>query len=347
MNKTIESANKPYCTKQPTPGVAIISVLLVVALVTILATRMSGHLQLQIARVSGSEHAEQAYWHWLSAEALVRQVLLTEHEESEGRTHLQQGWATQQGPFPVRGGFIGGRVHDLHACFNLNSLRKDNDNTANLAKATERYEQLLTALEFDEYTIRQLTATLIDWLDTDTELHNSMGAEDSDYESLPQPYQAANNVLAHRSELRQIAGYQQAIYNRLKPYVCVIPGETNWQLNLNTVPADKPEIVMAFFRGALDLSAAESLLSSRPDKGYESIEQIKQEPTIQSLTGSTQLSDDLAELTVNSQFFELNAQVKYGDLEFYGYSQFKISADKAWILHRSRGGYEAEEKINE
>src|SRR5690554_5863427 len=210
-----------------TQGVAIISVLLVVAIVTVLATRMSGHLQLQIARVSASEHAEQAYWHWLSAEALVRQVLIREHEDSEGRTHLQQGWATQQGPFPVRGGAIGGRVHDLHACFNLNSLYKDSDNTANFAKGKERYEQLLTALEFDEYAIRRLTATLIDWLDADTELHDSMGAEDPDYESLPQPYQAANNLLVHRSELRQIAGYQQAIYNRLKPYVCVIPGVTS------------------------------------------------------------------------------------------------------------------------
>ncbi len=329
--------------KPPTPGVAIISVLLVVALVTILATRMSGHLQMQIARVSGSEHAEQAYWHWLSAEALVRQVLLKEHEESEGRTYLQQGWATQQGPFPVRGGLIGGRVYDLHACFNLNSLRKDNDNTANLAKATERYEQLLTALEFDEYTIRQLTATLIDWLDTDTELHDPMGAEDPDYESLPQPYQAANSLLAHRSELRQVIGYQQAIYNRLKPYVCVIPGETSWQLNLNTVPAEKPELVMAFFRGALDLSAAESLLSSRPNNGYDSVEQIKEEPTIQALSGSVQLADDLADLTVSSQYFELNAQVKYGDLEFYGYSQLKITDGKAWVLHRSRGGYEADD----
>jgi|SRR5690554_340843 len=326
-----------------TQGVAIISVLLVVAIVTVLATRMSSHLQLQIARVSGSEHAEQAYWHWLSAEALVRQVLLQEHEESEGRTHLQQGWASQQGPFPVRGGAIGGRVHDLHACLNLNSLYKNPNNTANFAKATERYEQLLTVLEFDEYTIRRLTATLIDWLDADTELHNSMGAEDPDYESLPQPYQAANNLLAHRSELRQILGYSQDVYNRIRPFVCVIPGVTEWQLNLNTVPENKPEVVMAFFRGALDLSGAENLLRGRPAKGYESVAAIKDEPAIQGLSGSMQLTEDLEDITINSQYFELNAQVKYGDLEFYGYSQLQINEGKAWVLHRSRGGYERDE----
>src|SRR5690554_3343922 len=95
-------------------GVAIISVLLIVAVVTVLATRMSGQLRMQIARVSGSVHAEQAYWHWLSAEALLRQVLLRELAESEGRTHLQQAWSSRQGPFPVRGGAIGGRVRDLH-----------------------------------------------------------------------------------------------------------------------------------------------------------------------------------------------------------------------------------------
>ncbi len=328
---------------QPSKGVAIISVLLVVAIVTVLATRMSGQLRLQIARVTSSEHAEQAYWHWLSAEALVRQVLLQEHETSKGRTHLKQGWATQQGPFPVRGGAIGGRIRDLHACFNLNSLHKDPNNTANLAKATERYQQLLTALEFDEYTIQRLTATLIDWLDADSELSHSMGAEDPDYESLVQPYQAANNLLVHMSELRQVAGYNQKIYNQLKAYVCVVPGETLWRLNLNTVAVDQPEIVMAFFRGGIDRSTAENLLSGRPENGYESVADIKNEPIIQGLASSVALAEDLDDLIVNSQYFELNAQVKYGDLEFYGYSQLQIAEGKAWILHRSRGGYERDE----
>lgn len=330
-------------SRQRTQGVAIISVLLIVAVVTVLATRMSGQLRMQIARVSGSEHAEQAYWHWLSAEALLRQVLLREHETSEGRTHLQQAWASRQGPFPVRGGAIGGRVRDLHSCFNLNSLQKDPDNTADFATAIERYQQLLMALEFDEYTAQKLTSTLVDWLDTDRDLHDSMGAEDADYESLAQPYLAANSLLVHHSELRQVAGYHQAVYTRLEPYVCVIPGVTSWPLNLNTVDANQPEIVMAYFRGKLDRNAAEDLLSGRPGDGYESLESIRSEPALQGLGEGSQLNSEVEGLTLSSQYFELNAQVKYGDLELYGTSQLHIKDGKAWVLHRSRGGYERDE----
>lgn len=330
---------------QQQKGVAIISVLFVVVLVTLLATRMSRHLQEQIARVGASEYAEQAYWHWLSAEALVRQVLLQEHKESDGRTHLQQGWATQQGPFPVRGGSIAGQVIDLHACFNLNSLATSANNTANLAVAIERYEHLLTALDFDEYSRRRLVASLVDWLDEDTVLYDALGAEDSDYGSLAEPYLAANSLLVHVSELRQLIGYSQEVYQRLQPYVCVIPTVQEWTLNLNTVAEDKPELVQAFFRGALDRSSAEKLLRDRPERGFESLDAIKAEPVLQKIARPG-FNDDLAGLTINSQYFELNAQITYGGLEFYGTSQFKLAEQKSWVLYRSRGEYEESERKN-
>ncbi|WP_113907195.1 type II secretion system minor pseudopilin GspK [Aliidiomarina celeris] len=325
-------------------GVALITVLLVIAMVTVLATRMSGHLQVQIARVGASDSAEQAYWHWLSAEALVRQVLLAEHEESEGRTHLQQGWATQQGPFPVRGGMIGGKVRDLHACFNVNSLLKNPNETAKFSESVERFQALLNALEFDEYTARLLTATLVDWLDADDDLHESMGAESADYESLPQPYQAANQSLAHISELRQIRGFNAEVYHRLRPYVCVIPELNEWPLNLNTVAADQPEIIVAFFRGAVDMTAAENLLADRPSDGWESVDAIRQEPTFQALAEGGTNTFSMDGITVSSEYFELNAQVQYGDLEFYGTSQIRIAGGRGYILHRSRGGYEYDER---
>ncbi|MCC5855663.1 MAG: type II secretion system minor pseudopilin GspK [Idiomarina sp.] len=324
-------------------GVALITVLLVIAVIAYLAARMTGHLQVQIGRVSASDHAEQAYWHWLSAEALVRQVLLTEHQESEGRSHLGQGWATQQGPFPVRGGLIGGRVRDLHACFNLNSVYRNPEDTASFALAVERYQQLLTELEFDEFTARRLTSTLIDWLDADGELHDSMGAEDADYESLPQPYQTANTLLSHLSELRQVVGYTAEVYERLRPYVCVIPGHTEWQLNVNTVRVDQPQLLVAFFRGAMDIGTAERLLQNRPEEGYESVQEVRETSELQSLAEAGEQVSDVNQLTVNSEFFELNAQVQYGDLEFYGNSQIRISEGRAYVLHRSRGGYEQDE----
>ena len=72
-------------TKQRQQGVAIITVLLVIAIVAAIAVKMSGQLRYQLARTSAHESSEQAYWHWLSAEALAQQVLLGVQEEEEGK----------------------------------------------------------------------------------------------------------------------------------------------------------------------------------------------------------------------------------------------------------------------
>ncbi|MCH8492608.1 MAG: type II secretion system minor pseudopilin GspK [Idiomarina sp.] len=342
LYKTRPSGSNPGA-RQKQQGFAIITVLLVVAIIVVLAMQMSSRLRIQVARIASSDYAEQAYWHWLSAEALVRQVLLTELEESEGRTHLEQNWALQQGPFPVRGGAIGGRIQDLHSCFNLNSLYTDDITNARFVLAVEQYQALLQVLEIDEFQAERLTATLIDWLDKNSELHNSFGAEDADYESLPQPYQAGNNLLSHISELRQIAGYNQTVYEALAPYVCVIPAVTEWRLNLNTVAENKPQIVTAFFRGQLDMNAAQSLLNARPSDGFEDVEAIRQQGEIQNLLSAGTTLSELEQLTVASEYFQLQAQVQYGDLEYYGVSQMLIRDGAAFILHRSRGGYQQDE----
>ncbi|TRW50309.1 general secretion pathway protein GspK [Aliidiomarina halalkaliphila] len=324
-------------------GSAIIMVMLIIALIAVMAVQMSERLRLQIARIAGTDFAEQAYWHWLSAEALARQVLTAELEAADFRAHLGQNWATEQGPFPVRGGVIGGRIRDLHSCFNLNSLFNGEGNEQRFSVAVDQYQSLLSALEFDEFTSERLTATLIDWLDKDSELHNSFGAEDPDYESMPQPYQAANTLLSHRSELRQIIGYTQEVYETLRPFVCVIPASTEFSMNLNTVKAEHPELVQAFFRGQLDRNAAEGLLSARPDEGFESVDAIRQQPEIQNLLSDDQTVSELELLTVESKYFELQAHVQYGDLEYYGFSQMLVAGGDVHILHRSRGGYVRDE----
>ncbi|RUO32778.1 type II secretion system minor pseudopilin GspK [Aliidiomarina sanyensis] len=325
-------------------GSAIITVLLIIAFVTIIAVQMSERLRMQIARVASTDFAEQAYWHWLSAEALTRQVLLAELENDDWRAHLGQNWANQQGPFPVRGGQIGGRIRDLHSCFNLNSLYRDTEDQSGFTVAVEQYRTLLAALEFDEFTSQRLTSTLIDWLDKDSELHDSFGAEDPDYESLPQPYQAANTLLSHRSELRQIIGYTQEVYETLRPYVCAIPANSRFALNLNTVSVDQPELVEAFFRGQMDRNAAENLIRARPETGFETIDEIRSQPEIQNLLSDEQQSlSELELLTLESRYFELQAHVQYGDLEYYGFSQLMVAGGDAHILHRSRGGYVKDE----
>lgn len=325
--------NKPALAARQR-GVALITVLLVVALVALIAVSMGGRLQSQIARSAAAQQSEQAYWHWLSAEELVRQVLLTEIEADE-YIHLGQNWANQQGPYPVEGGLIAGRVKDLRSCFNLNAV------SAGDGQSEAQYQALLQALEFDEYTSRQLSATLIDWLDSDSELMNSYGAEDPDYESLPRPYQAANAPMSHISELRQVRGYTQSVYEKLRPYVCAIPGNTDLTLNINTIDSEQPELLSALFMGELDVAAAASILDTRPAEGYAEISEVTELPELQAITEEE--DDDApgsSALQTSSQYFELRAAIQYGEVEFFAVSILQIANGEARTLHRSRRGHD-------
>lgn len=326
-------------------GVALITVLLVVALVVVIAVSMSGRLKGQVSRAHATELAEQGYWYWLSAEQLLRQVLLSELEDDD-YVHSDQNWATQHGPYPVDGGLIGGRVRDMHSCFNLNSLFAGSEEAPNpdAMLALEQYQALLAALEFDDFTRQQLSATLIDWLDEDTVLVNSYGAEDADYESMAQPYQAANSMMSHVSELRQVVGYTQEVYERLLPYVCAIPGSSALAFNLNTMDSEKPELVSAIFLGELDVEQAASLLAQWPEQGYENVSEITSLAELQALRedegdGEAQIPGQQS-LTVNSEFFELRAAVQVGDSEFFALSIIQIRDGDARVIHRSRRGYD-------
>ncbi|RUO26429.1 type II secretory pathway protein [Aliidiomarina minuta] len=326
------------CARQR--GVALVMVLLVIALVAVIAVSMGGRLKGQIDRVMAVQQSEQAYWHWLSAEELVRQVLLAEQEEDE-TIHLNQNWATQQGPYPVEGGYIAGTVYDLQSCFNLNAMFRDPNDTATYELIDESYRALLEALEFDEYTSRRLAATLTDWLDEDNQLINQYGAEDADYESLPRPYQAANALLNHVSDLRQIQGYTREVYEVIRPYVCVIPGVAEWQPNINTIDAEQPELLSAVFGGRLDVQSAANVLAARPDDGFAATDEVIDQPEIQAIDpNSTNAPPGSDMLSVTSEYFELRAAIQYGEIEFFAVSKLQVREGEARTLHRSRRGYD-------
>lgn len=323
-------------------GVALITVLLVVAIVAVVAVNMSGRLKGQVDRAMAMEMSENAYWYWLSAEQLVKQVLVAELD-NDGYAHKDQNWAVQQGPFPVDNGLIGGRVRDMHACFNLNALYTGSEDSpvATSGLALEQYQALLQALEFDDFTIEQLSATLIDWLDHDSVLVNSYGAEDADYESLPRPYQAANTMMSHISEVRQIVGYTQEVYERIRPHVCVIPRRYDLAFNLNTMDPERPELLSAIFLGELTVTQARDLLTSWPQNGYDNLDDILGLAEIQGIVPEGDEQARGAEsLTIESEFFELRAAVQFGDADFFAVSIVQARDNEARVLHRSRRGYD-------
>ncbi|RXS42410.1 general secretion pathway protein GspK [Idiomarina sp. 29L] len=316
-------------------GAALITVMLVIALVSVIAVNLGSKLQMQITRMGNLQQAEQSYWMWLSAEEVLKEALKRELNENDGVANNQQGWASRTGPFPVEGGQIAARVRDLSSCFNVNSLVTDDEDPGTLERRKRQYKALLQSVELDEYQAESLTDSLVDWLDEDTQLSGSNGAEDPDYQGLPKPYLAANSLLLDISELRMVRGYSQEIVRKLRPYVCAIPHETALAINVNTLKEEQAVLLTALTEGKMSFQDAQSLLANRPEAGYESNDEVSELEAIS--TVKAELNAELSELDVESEYFQLTAYIQWGEVEMKARSVLHVSNGEVTTLYRAMG----------
>ncbi len=315
-------------------GLALITVLLVVALVTIIGTEMAIRLQMQITRSSNLQSNEQAFWYALGAEEFGKLIIKESMDADKGVIHLEQAWAMEGMVFPVEEGEIGGQISDLHSCFNLNSVYQKakkgdqretqairgrsnqnslinrNQNTKGQfdTKPKKQFAALLEALNVESYDSERISDSLYDWLDPDSNT-SPYGAEDYTYEARPQAHLAANSPMVDESELRVIEGMNRKLLDKLMPFICIIPSNTEMVLNVNTVKEDQSELLHAMLAPKLTLAAAKSIIANRPKNGFKSIDDFWQSTEIVALG---KISKNVkAQFTVQSKHFKMQSKTEF------------------------------------
>ncbi len=299
-------------------GVALITVMLVVALAAIIATQMLARLQYQVQRTNNIGFNQQAYWYAMGAEAFAKRVLLTTFEQENQVTHLGQAWAQGKTTYPVDFGEISGEITDMQACFNLNALRQE---TSEQSSGTEKkplartaFQELLLAINIEgvgDFEAEYMADALADWLDADGAIRSAGGAEDSDYAAKEFPYLAANNYLGSVNELRIIEHFTVAVIQALKPYVCVLPASNKHQININTISLEQPELLQALL--AISQNDAEQILSARGDEGFSDISDFFNLPEVVKLKLTKQQKQ---QFVVDSEYFKLAATASFNNSYF-------------------------------
>ncbi|MDO6447437.1 type II secretion system minor pseudopilin GspK [Colwellia sp. 1_MG-2023] len=319
-------------------GVALITVMLVVALAAIIATQMLARLQLQVQRTTNINFNQQAYWYAMGAEAFAKRVLFTAFNEEKDVTHLGQMWAQGKTTYPVDYGEISGEITDLQACFNLNALRSQPSERGQNKKAPARlaFEELLIALnidEVDEFSAEYMADALTDWLDSDSSIVSAGGAEDNDYAAKAFPYFPANNYLASVNELRVIEHFSLPVIQALKDYVCVIPNNNLYQVNINTLSQESPEILQAIL--SMSREDAEQALSAREEDGFKDLNAFFELPEIKTL----KLTEEQKQrFVVDSEYFKLKATANFNNSYFQLNSTLYVADNnKISVISRTIG----------
>lgn len=314
-------------------GVALITVMLVVALAAILATQMTARLQLQLQKTANIEENQQAYWYAMGAEAFAKRVLIMSFDGQDNVTHLGQLWAQGENSYPVDYGNITGEIIDLQSCFNLNALRSEKSTSPSASPsasptrsstepstgsnnlAAEALERLILAINIDNvgsFEAKDMVDALTDWVDDNGLVTNNGGAEDSEYSSKDYPYLPANNYLGSLNELRVVEHFTLAIINKLKPYVCVIPNSNLYKINVNTINSDHVEILTAVLN--VPKSVAENIISGRGEEGYKKIEDVFVLPE---LTALKLTKEQKEQLVVDSEYFKLKTKTTFNNSYFF------------------------------
>jgi general secretion pathway protein K len=328
-------------------GVALIIVLLIVAIVSVLATEMGSRLQLQIKRASNLKENTQAYWYAMGAEQYARKSIKQLMQLDGDVIHLEQPWAEEY-VFPIEGGGIQAQLVDMQSCFNLNALKEPPSTTnrpENSVSAAPKsllpermlaFERLLQNVEpaIPSYNIDMLRDSLVDWLDAD-DSPTGFGVEDSEYESLQFPYVAANNYMAHKSELRLINGVEADWLSELLKLVCVLPNDSLFLININTVTEENAAIIAA--ATGLTISDAQSLLANRSSEAYQTTDSFLQDPIIVALNIK---EEQRAWFDVKTSHFILHTKTKYNEATFAMQTLFKVDdKNNVSVIRRDFSGF--------
>jgi general secretion pathway protein K len=268
-------------------GVALITILLVVVLVSALLYHLVTRLALVVAQTRQVVRADQSFEYALGSEAYARQILYEDWNQAPSRAldTLTETWAIPAAPFDIDAGHLEMSIEDLNRRFNLNALAGQD-----AVRNVQRFKTLLGALGLDP----AVADAWKDWVDRDSE-GTGFGAEDGAYLVATPPFRTANQPAASTSELallNLLDGDQLAL---LLPHVTVLP-TTTLRINVNTADA----VTLESLTPTLTQARAEALVES--DRHYDAPSVLVSE--------IPELSAAADAMTVVSEYFEIHSRAE-------------------------------------
>lgn len=249
-------------------GVALLTALLIVALVSIIGASMITRMNVTVHRSGNLWQDEQAWWYVIGIENWIGQILQLDGQQSQIDT-LKEAWAHPVDYLPIDVGAIQGQIIDLQGRFNLNNLAAGGEPDMKL------FERLIEiAADTDAVTAQTIAQSTRDWIDADSSPTLPYGAEDDYYLSEDPAYRTGNQPMVDPSEFRTVRGVTEQLYAALEPFITALPTKT--PINVNTASA----VVLASLADGLTPAAAQTLTEQREKEPWGSVKAFLQEDAL-------------------------------------------------------------------
>ena len=289
-------------------GVALITAILITALVSSVALNLAWDNALDMRRTMTLLYRDQAVQVAMGAESWVSSILRADLEETD-TDHLGEIWASELPGLPVQSdvvqGELFGEIEDLQGRFNVNNLVDQNGEVDELA--LEQFQRLLLALELDP----RFAGIAADWIDANREAAFPDGAEDAIYTGFIPAYRTPNLSITHATELAALEGMDKESFDILAPHIVALPGRTGINVNTATAP------VLQSLDENLTASDVESLISERENGGFADLQN----------TFSTLVAPEvLPQLEETTSYFQLRLVVQIATVRIIYFSTLQRGA---------------------
>ena len=260
-------------------GAALLTVLLLVAILAVIAAIALERLTLASRMTRNIVSAEQGRAYLLAAEKVAGTRIADMLAQRADRTTLAGNWLGTPQVMNVPGGAVTAVVRDAGNCFNLNSLvepvpAEEGSGVArplgSRALGIAQFSGLMRLLGVDRGTADQVAVAAADWIDSDSR-PSPGGAEDDFYRGFTPAYRPANALMADPSELRMVGAVTPQLYARIRPWVCALPTTDLSPLNVNTLLPEQGALIAMFAPDKMGADQARQLLARRPVDGYGSL----------------------------------------------------------------------------
>ncbi|WEK01615.1 MAG: type II secretion system minor pseudopilin GspK [Candidatus Sphingomonas phytovorans] len=316
-------------------GAALLTVLLLVAVIAVLAATALEKLRLA-TRLGGNAIAmDQARAYGLAAETLALTKVSDLLSRDKSRVTLAGGWSGRAIPLPVPGGLATAKVSDGGNCFNLNSLAVETTPGSYAAFTPSRiqFARLIRLVGGSSASGESIAAAASDWIDTDTSPLD-LGAEDSSYSGQAVPYRTANTLMTDPSELRAVAGVTPQIYAKLRPWLCTLPIAKPSKINVNTLLPEQAPLLAMLMPDTMTVEAARQVLLRRPPNGFESTSAFWKLPSLDAVTPPP---DAMAQTAVTTGWFSLQVDATVGGAELEEHALIDATELPARLVSRHWG----------
>ena len=317
-------------TANPQGGFALLTVLLIVALVATMSSQLIYQQHLSIQRSAHMLHQAQSLSVAWGLEGWVKQGLKLDAQNNQ-IDHLQEQWSQPLVSVPFEGGEISGQLYDLQGRLNLNNVQ-----VANKVQR-EIWQKIIDRWAVQVGLKAPLSQVLTDWVDHDEERLPD-GAESDAYLLMQPPYRAANQALVMVEELKSLQGFQQIDYAPwllIKATATALPTVT--KINVNTA---SKSVLMAL-TDTLTEPTVEGWLQLRKDQPANDTVAFRafiEKQTGQSVAELTLALPD-AVISVRSDYFFMAGQVDYGQAKqgvsaiFYRSDTTQVQLVQRWLSY--------------